>query len=133
MTEQTFRDLKVWQDGLELAVGVHAVSKGLPTDDKDDLANQLRRAAYTVPAKIAHGHGRRDLRAYISNLELARAALAEVASGLEILRRIPYAPEDDVQTLLRLTSSIERQLLALDDALRVRLGGESPFHDSDEL
>lgn len=133
MTGQTFRDLKVWQDGMELAVGVHTVTKGLPTEDKDDLANQLRRAAFTVSAKIAHGYGRRDLRAYIHNLELARSALAVVSSGLEVLRRLSSAPEGDVRVLLELASSLERQLQALDDALRIRLGGESPFYDPEEL
>ena len=133
MATQGFRELRVWQAGMELAVGVHDVTKSLAKEDKDGLANQLRRAAVSVPAKIAHGYGRQDLPAYLRNLELARSALAEVASGLELLRRLSAAPEEHIQALLEQASSLERQLLSLHDALMIRLGENALSYDPDEF
>ena len=137
MPVQTFRDLRVWQVGMELAVGVHDLTKGMPTDHKDDLANQLRRAVFTVPAKIAHGHGRQDLRAYIHNLAIARSALAEVATGLNLLERLSYGPAERLQALQEHASSLDRQLLSLSNSLLIRLREVSisfdPYDDPDEL
>ena len=133
MAVQGYRNLSVWRNGMELAVGIHDVTKGLPTGDYEDLANQLRRAAYSVPAKIAHGHGRQDLRAYIHNLEIARSALAEVTTGLELLNRLDYVPEEQIQVLLEQASSLERQVLSLSDALMIRLGTDALSYDPDEF
>jgi four helix bundle protein len=133
MSIQGYQDLRVWQAAMELAVGVHDVTKPLPKDDRVDHANQLRRAAFSVPAKIAHGHGRQDLRAYIHNLGIARSALAEVTTGLELLRRLSYVPGERTQVLLEQASSLERQLQSLSDALMIRLGEDALSYDPDDL
>ena len=126
MTVRTYRDLRVWQTGMDLVVGVYDLTRSLPKSEIYGLSSQLQRAAVSVPANIAEGHTRNHLREYLQFLSIARSSLAEVASYLELIERLSYAPAERTQPLLDLTSSLNRQLLALRDSLSTRLQ-EDPF------
>ena len=56
MAVQSFRDLRVWQSGMELVVGVYELTRTLPKSEVYGLSSQLQRAAVSVPANIAEGH-----------------------------------------------------------------------------
>jgi four helix bundle protein len=118
---QSFWDLRVWQSGMELVVAVYALTRTLPMSERYGLSSQLQRAAVSVPANIAEGHTRNHLREYLQFLSIARSSLAEVATYLELITRLSYAPCERIQPLLELTASLNRQLLALRDSLSARL------------
>ena len=126
MVIQGFRELRVWQSGMELVVAVFELTRTLPKSEIYGLSSQLQRAAVSVPANIAEGHARNHLKEYLQFLSIARASLAEVATYLELIERLSYAHPERTQPLLDLTASLNRQLLALRDSLSTRLQ-EDPF------
>ena len=126
MAIQGFRELRVWQSGMELVVAVFELTRTLPKSEIYGLSSQLQRAAVSVPANIAEGHARNHLKEYLQFLSIARASLAEVATYLELIERLSYAHPERTQPLLDLTASLNRQLLALRDSLSTRLQ-EDPF------
>ena len=54
----SFRDLKVWQVGIELTKQIYPLCSRLPKDEIYGLASQMKRAAVSVPSNIAEGHSR---------------------------------------------------------------------------
>ncbi|MEJ2366786.1 MAG: four helix bundle protein [Acidobacteriota bacterium] len=52
------RDLLAWQKGRLLVRNVYEVTADFPTEEKYGIANQIRRAAVSVPANIAEGAAR---------------------------------------------------------------------------
>jgi four helix bundle protein len=50
--------LVAWQRADDLFIELHALSRTFPILERFELAAQLRRAAYSVPANIAEGFGR---------------------------------------------------------------------------
>jgi four helix bundle protein len=52
---QSFRDLKVWQKGMDLAVRVYTISEKLPHSELFGLTSQLRRAVVSIPSNVAEG------------------------------------------------------------------------------
>ena len=52
---QSFRDLDVWQKGIDLAVSVYKISEKLPRAEMFGLTSQLRRAAVSIPSNLAEG------------------------------------------------------------------------------
>jgi four helix bundle protein len=82
-----------------------------------------------VPANIAEGHSRRNLREDLHFLSIARGSLAEVETYLELVQRLSYAPPDQIQALLNLAASVSRQLIALRDSLSTRLQEDTLPYD----
>lgn len=78
MGVQGFRELRVWQAGMELVEGVYGLTRAFPKHELYGLAGQLQRAAVSVPANIAEGHTRHHLGEYLHHLSIARGSLAEV-------------------------------------------------------
>ena len=73
----TYKDLIVWQKGRDLAVGVYGLVQTFPPEERYGLRSQLTRAASSVPANIAEGHGRfgqRDYAHFISVYHAGRAS-----------------------------------------------------------
>ena len=75
---QSFRDLKVWQKSMDLAVAVYALTKGFPREEAFGLTSQLRRSAVSVPSNIAEGQGRSNTREFQQFLRIARGSNCEL-------------------------------------------------------
>ena len=61
---RSYRDLRVWQKGVELTVAIYKVTAAFPKEELYGLTSQLRRAAVSTPSNIAEGYGRNTKRDY---------------------------------------------------------------------
>ena len=82
--------LKAWQHSQRLAVECAKAAAGFPEYEQNNLADQLRRASYSVTLNIAEGSSRRGSREYRTYLDTAWASLAEAQTALEIARDVGY-------------------------------------------
>src|SRR2546427_5897058 len=62
---KSYRDLKVWAKAMDLVVESYKIAARLPKNELYGLANQIQRAAVSIPANIAEGHGRDHLGDYL--------------------------------------------------------------------
>src|SRR5437764_606965 len=53
-----FEDLDCFKLALDVMVNAHTFAKILPSEEKFDLADQIRRSSKSVTANIAEGYGR---------------------------------------------------------------------------
>lgn len=97
MVIQSYKDLMVWQMGMNLVVGVYQLTKLFPRDEQFALTSQVRRAAVSVPANIAEGHGRLRRGDFLHHLSIARGSLSEVETHLEIAVRLGYLQQEQTQ------------------------------------
>ena len=58
LSTNSFRDLKVWQNGLTITREIYLLTKKLPREEVFGLASQMQRAAVSVPSNIAEGRSR---------------------------------------------------------------------------
>ena len=127
MQIRSFRDLRVWQAGIELVRGVYELTSTFPRHETYGLISQMQRAAVSVPSNIAEGHTRESTKEYLQHLSIAQASLAELETQLEIAKQLNYVSEDDAARLLGKISSLGRQLFALRNALvHAKTKGASP-------
>ncbi|HJZ99765.1 MAG TPA: four helix bundle protein [Candidatus Solibacter sp.] len=115
-----FRELRVWQRGMELVVEVYRVSANFPQRETYSLTSQIRRAAVSVPSNIAEGHTRESTKEYLNHLSIAQASLAEVEAQLEIAKRLEYLRPEPTEVLLKRAVELGKQVYALRDALNRR-------------
>src|SRR5436309_9016259 len=98
-----FRRLRAWQEAVALAVRSRDAIAKLPSVERFALADQWRRASYSVVLNIAEGASRRGPREFRRYLDIARGSLHEVAVvlGLVPLRRVRDECARTVWGLLR--------------------------------
>ena len=117
MSIRSFRDLRVWQVGMDLVEEVYRATSRFPRHEFYGLASQLQRAAVSIPSNIAEGHARWHLREYLHFLSVAQASIAELETQVEIARRLQYLQAEEADHVLKLSSSLGRQLHTLRNAL----------------
>lgn len=93
---QSYRDLKVWQKGIELVKFVYALQAKFPKHELYGLSDQLRRSAVSVPSNIAEGQARQHTREFRQFLHVALGSAAEVDTQLIIARELGYLTEADL-------------------------------------
>ena len=111
MTVMNLDKLEVWVRASEFAVAVYKdVLPHLPPEEKWNLGQQLRRAAQSIPANIAEGHGRYH---YLDNVRfcyMARGSLTEVESHMKLAHELSYLPENIYQHMSTYAESVGKQL-----------------------
>ena len=113
----TEHELDVWRVAMDLAVEAHRLSTVLPEQDRSSLANQIRRAAASVPANIAEGNARRSRREYLHFLSIAEGSLAELRTHLELCRRLGHLLPSDLTAALHRLDRVGRMLTKLTRSL----------------
>ena len=122
MAVRSYRDLDVWQKAVELVVESYRLTKLLPKSEAYGLASQIRRAAVSIPANIAEGHGREHLGDYLHHLSVANGSLMELETHLLLTHRLDYLLVSQIEPVLKLAGEVGRMLAGLTRALR-RLQG----------
>lgn len=117
MEIKSYRDLRVWQSGMDLVVMVYELSEKFPSKEVYGLTSQIRRAAVSVPSNIAEGHTRESTKEYLHHLSIAQASLAEVETQIEISFRLKYCDKEVLDKILTLSTSLGKQLYSLRNAL----------------
>ena len=115
---ENYRDLIVWQKGMDLAVAVHRATQKWPREELYGLTNQGRRAAASVPANIAEGQGRTGAKEFLHHLSIANGSLREAETYLQLAQRLDYIDAPTSEALLRQTAEAGRLLLGLIRSLR---------------
>jgi four helix bundle protein len=117
MKINSFRDLRVWKAGIDLVEEVYRLTQLFPQYEIYSLANQMRRAAVSIPSNIAEGHEREHLKEYTHHLSIAQGSLAELVTQIEIAARLNYLAQDRFNQILGETDSLGKQLRALRSSL----------------
>jgi four helix bundle protein len=115
---KNYRDLLVWQKSMDLCVESYRLCDPFPRPEEFGLKSQIRRAASSIPANIAEGHGRDHLGDYLHHLSIAKGSLAELETHLLLAARLGYLDEAAVAAALRSTDEISRMLNGLSGKLR---------------
>jgi len=84
------KKLIAWQKSMDLVERVYEISRKLPREEIYGLTSQLRRAAVSVPSNIAEGAAGRSPVQFRHYLGVAIGSLNELATQIEIVRRIGY-------------------------------------------
>lgn len=127
---RSFRDLRVWSSGIDLVAAVYDLTRTFPKHEVYGLAGQMQRAAVSVPANIAEGHSRNNLREYVHFVGIARGSLAEVETYIEVASRLGYASSEQSAILRQQAAGVSRQLVALRLALNEPAQAHHPITPS---
>ncbi|MBN1956790.1 MAG: four helix bundle protein [Desulfuromonadales bacterium] len=112
MKYKNFEDVPVWKAGVELTVKVFEVTENSAFRGRGDIANQIQRAALSVPNNIAEGFERGTTPELIQFLYYAKGSAGEVRSICHVIERMAAFNhlKSQISDLKWLARSISRQL-----------------------
>ena len=72
-----YKELKVWQKAIDLAVEVYRVTEKLPKEERFGLISQINRCVVSIPSNIAEGAGRNTNKDFNHFLGIAQGSSFE--------------------------------------------------------
>jgi len=116
---RSYRDLRVWQQAMDLVEATYRVTKRFPSSERYGLVTQLRRAAVSVASNIAEGHAR-SLGDYLRHLLVSSGSLSEMETQFIVSTRLGILPAAEAESLLQSCDQVGRMLGGLRKSLRAR-------------
>lgn len=110
---QSYRDLEVWQQGMEIAEACYRITKQFPKEEVYGMVSQIRRSAASIPANIAEGYGREYRNEYIQFLRIAQGSLKELETHLLLSIRVELATHETIHPILNRCDLQGKQLRTL--------------------
>ena len=117
---KSFKDLLIWQKGIQLVEDIYNVSKMFPKEEIYGLQSQLRRSAVSIPSNIAEGFARFHNKEYRQFLYIALGSCAELTTQIIIASRLGYIKERKTNALLSEIEKISKMTMSLIKKLRTR-------------
>jgi len=96
-----FRDLRAWQEAKTLIMLSKPAILRLPIHERYALADQWRRAMYSVALNIAEGATRRGAKEFRRYVDIARGSLHELEAIFEIILVMEYFAPEDLQPIMK--------------------------------
>ena len=121
METSSFRNLRVWQQAMELTMAVYRSTASFPKHELYGLVQQMRRAAVSVASNIAEGKGRRHDKEFRQFLFHARGSLLELETQLEIATKLEYLTGKESSEVLALATQVGRSGQFTSDACGLKL------------
>jgi len=82
MKYESFTELDVWKESRKFRNKCFEITKSFPPEEKFNLKSQLNRAARSITANIAEGHGRFHYKENIQYCRISRGSLSECLDHL---------------------------------------------------
>ena len=115
----SYRDLVVWQRGMQLMINIYRATETFPVTERFGLTAQMRRAALSIPTNLAEGHTRGG-GAYLNHLRIALGSQAELSTEIEAARRLGMLLPGAADTLDAQLTEVRLMLYGLLAALERR-------------
>lgn len=114
---KTHRDLKVWQNSIDLVTEIYKLTKAFPSSETFGLTSQIQRSAVSVPSNIAEGAARNSNKEFSRFLSIALGSLAELETQLIISKNIKYLSKDQFDSILTSLIEIRKMLSGLQKSI----------------
>ncbi|KAB2684849.1 MULTISPECIES: four helix bundle protein [Brucella/Ochrobactrum group] len=113
MAINSYRDILVWQQAMELVTAIYQSTETWPKEEAYGLTSQVRRAAVSIPANIAEGYGRDTRGSYQQFLRIAQGSLKEMETHLLIAERLGFIRSEKMEPIMTKSESVGKLLRLL--------------------
>ena len=112
--------LEVWKAGNRLARAAYQLTVLSPLDRHFGLADQIRRAAVSIPANLAEGYGLGTTPQFVRCLRMALGSAYELRVHLEVARDMDLVANESSESALVLANEVVRMLIGMLKGLQRR-------------
>ena len=108
---RNFKELKIWQRGIDFAIKTYQFAETLPREDKYAIVQQMTKASVSISSNIAEGSSRKSEKDYSRFIEISLGSTFELETQIIIAEKLH---KGDQQLLQELKTEItdEQKMLA---------------------
>jgi len=118
MKIESFKQLKIWQKGIEVVKDVYAITRKFPKEELYCLTSQMRRAAISVPSNVAEGFKRFYNKEYRQFLNIALGSCAELETQLIVSKELGYIGAMELEKVSEKLDHISKMITSLKNKLK---------------
>lgn len=97
---KNFKELLVWQKGIDIAVNSYELTSSFPSQEKFGITSQINRAAVSIPSNIAEGSSRRSNKDYFRFLEISLGSSFELETQLIIAQKTGLGNSEKINSIM---------------------------------
>jgi four helix bundle protein len=114
-----YKELKVWQKAVDLAVEVYRITEKLPAHERFGLIFQINKCVVSIPSNIAEGAGRNTKKDFDNFLGISLGSSFELDTQVIISNRLGYIPNEEFQKIEDELGQIQKMIVRLKQSLNV--------------
>lgn len=112
-----YKNLKVWQLGIEIANDVSDVLLEFPKHERYDLSSQMSRCSVSIPSNIAEGSSRTD-KSFSHFVDIALGSSFELITQLIVAKHRNYIDEDKFNKMEKKIEEFQRMTMSFQNGLK---------------
>lgn len=110
MLKHRYKNLKIWQLGIEITNEVFIVLDSFPTDERFGLISQISRCSVSIPSNIAEGSARSD-KSFSHFIDIALGSSFELETQLIIAQNRKYITEEKFNNLEQMIQEFQKMTI----------------------
>ena len=115
---KNFKNIKVWQRGIELVVDVYKKTNNFPNEELYGLTSQIKRSAISIPSNIAEGSGRGSKKDFNRFLDISLGSSFELETQLILAKKLEFINDDDFATINQQLDQEQKMIIGLQKSLK---------------
>jgi four helix bundle protein len=113
-----FKNLKIWQKGMEIASKTFQFVTAFPKEEKYGLCLQMTKAGISIPSNIAEGCSRRTAKDFNRFIEITLGSTYELETQVHIALELNFGDPVKGRELLMMLDSEEKMLTSFSKSLK---------------
>jgi four helix bundle protein len=112
-----FKNLKVWQKSVNLAVKIYHVTANFPASGKFGMTSQMRRAGVSISSNIAEGTAKSSSKSFSNSLEISFGERFELETQMIIAEKVNLISGETAHQLDADISEIQKMIIGFKSTL----------------
>jgi four helix bundle protein len=110
---QDYRNLAVWRKSHEVTLAVYKAASMFPREELHSLTSQVRRAASSIPARIAEGCELGGGKRFVRHIRIAVGSACKLEYHLLLARDLHLLGESEHAALASQVTTVKKMLTSL--------------------
>lgn len=112
-----YKNLKIWQLGIEIANDISDVLLNFPKHERFDLSSQLSKCSVSIPSNIAEGSSRTD-KSFSHFIDISLGSSFELITQLIVAKHRKYISESVFNQLENKIEEFQRMTMSFQNGLK---------------
>jgi four helix bundle protein len=105
-----FKNLKIWQDGMDLCDLIYNYTQTLPSSEIYNLGRQMEKCGVSIPSNISEGSGKRTNKHFNEFLSTSLSSAFELETQLLICERRKFGSTEKLIDLLIKVRDLQKKI-----------------------